>query len=124
MTSVLIIDDTTEDQKRAEVVLSSAGYGIIGRASGGEEGIRLFQSLKPDMVLVDVIMPGINGIDTLRAIRLINPRALIILCTSIGRSDVVALAMRSGANAYVVKPYDPEILINSIRRILERPIHQ
>jgi two-component system, chemotaxis family, chemotaxis protein CheY len=124
MTSILIIDDTAEDRKRAEVVLSSAGYGIIGRATGGEEGIQLYRNLKPDMVLVDVIMQGINGIDTLRAIRMINPRALIILCTSIGRSDVVALAMRNGANAYVVKPYDPEILINSIRRIMERPIHQ
>lgn len=119
MSTVLIIDDSVEDQKKTEVILSSAGYSIIGKAINGEDGIRKFRNLKPDLVLIDLILPGLNGIETLRAIRIINPKAMGILCSSIGQHDIVTLAMRNGANGYVVKPFNPEILLNSIRRIFE-----
>ncbi|MDD1729491.1 MAG: response regulator [Methanospirillum sp.] len=119
MTHVLIIDDIKEDRERATVILSSGGYQIAGYASDGETGISLYQKLNPDITLIDLIMPGINGIDTLQRIRVIDPQAKIILCTSAGQHTVIDLAMRSGAIGYVVKPYNPEILLTAIRRIVE-----
>jgi two-component system, chemotaxis family, chemotaxis protein CheY len=119
MTTILIVDDTAEDRKKAVTILNTAGYRIIGTASTGEDGIQKYKELNPDLVMIDVIMPGMNGIDTLREIRTLNASAQIILCTSVGKHDIINLAMRSGANGYIVKPYDSEILLTAIRRIIE-----
>lgn len=119
MTKILIIDDTKEDRERARLILESAGYQVTSSASDGETGLSHYQKLNPDITLIDVIMPGINGIDVLREIREVNPLAHIILCTSVGQHTIIDLAMRSGANGYVVKPYNPEILLTAIQRIVE-----
>lgn len=121
MTGILIIDDNYEDLKRASSILSSFGYTILGEASDGETGIVIFKEKKPDLVIIDLILTGINGIDLLRAIRSESPDAKAILCTAAGQGSVVELAMRTGANGYVVKPYDPEILLAAVRRVLGNP---
>jgi len=119
MTKILIIDDTLRDRESAKNILSSSGYQIVGVATDGESGFIEYQKLNPDLTLIDVIMPGMNGIETLLEIRKINPLAKIILCTSIGQNTVVDLAMRSGASGYVVKPYNADILITSVKRVFE-----
>nr|WP_319539868.1 response regulator [uncultured Methanospirillum sp.] len=119
MKRILIIDDTSRDQEIATKILSSSGYQIVGVASDGEKGLVEYRRLNPDLTLIDVIMPGLNGIETLLEIRTINPLAKVILCTSVGHSTVIDLAMRVGANGYVVKPYDADILTTSVKRVLE-----
>lgn len=121
MTGILIIDDNYEDLKRVSSILSSFGYTILGEARDGETGIVIFKEKKPDLVIIDLILTGINGIDLLRAIRSESPDAKAILCTAAGQGSIVELAMRTGANGYVVKPYDPEILLAAVRRVLGNP---
>ncbi|PKL59925.1 MAG: two-component system response regulator, partial [Methanomicrobiales archaeon HGW-Methanomicrobiales-4] len=69
MTGILIIDDNAEDQKRASAILSSFGYRISGVASDGETGIFMYREKRPDLVIIDLILTGINGIEVLRSIR-------------------------------------------------------
>jgi len=121
MAGILIIDDTPEDLKRAREIIASSGYRVAGVAVDGESGIPLYRELRPDLVIIDLILTGINGIEVLRSIRAEFPDARAILCTSAGQSGMVELAMRTGANGYVVKPYDPEILVSAVRRILGSP---
>ncbi len=121
MAGILIIDDADEDLKRAREILSQAGYRINGIAKDGESGLQQYFERSPELVIIDLILPGMNGIDLLQKMREANPSARIILCTSAGQSPVIDLAMRSGANGYVVKPYDTEILLSAVRRILGSP---
>lgn len=121
MTGILIIEDTPDDLKRASEILTSFGYHLSGVASDGETGISLYREKKPDLVIIDLILTDMNGIEVLRSIRSEFPDVRSILCTSAGQGSVVDLAMRSGANGYVVKPYDPEILVSAVRRIMGSP---
>lgn len=121
MTGILIIDDTLVDLKRASEILSSFGYQISGMAIDGETGISMFREKKPDLIIIDLILTGMNGIEVLKLIRTEFPIARAILCTSAGQGSIVDLAMRIGANGYIVKPYDPEILLSAVRRILGSP---
>ncbi|HOJ97045.1 MAG TPA: response regulator [Methanospirillum sp.] len=121
MSGILIIEDTKEDLERARDILTGSGYQVTGIAPDGESGIEKYCEISPDLVIIDLILPGMNGIDVLHAIRNENPNARIILCTSAGQGTVIDLAMRSGANGYVVKPYDPEILLSAVRRISGSP---
>ena len=121
MSGILIIEDTDEDLKRAWEILNQAGYRVTGMAKDGESGLKQYFERSPELVIIDLILPGMNGIDVLQKIRNENPSALVILCTSAGQGPVIDLAMRTGANGYVVKPYDPEILLSAVRRILGSP---
>jgi two-component system chemotaxis response regulator CheY len=121
MAGILIIDDTPADLKRIHEILSSAGYVIAGLSRDGEEGVSLFREKNPDLVIIDLILTGINGIEVLRRIRSESPAARAILCTSAGQGSIIDLAMRTGADGYVVKPFDPEILVSAARRVLGSP---
>ncbi|MDD3575223.1 MAG: response regulator [Methanospirillum sp.] len=116
---ILIIDDTDFDRNLLRSILLSAGYEIAGLASCGEEGVRQFHALKPCLVMLDLIMPDINGIEVLRRIRMDAPDAKIIMCTSVGEESMVDLAKRMGARGYVVKPYIADNLLGAVKRVLK-----
>jgi two-component system chemotaxis response regulator CheY len=121
MPRILIVDDTDFDRNLLKNILVSGGYDIAGAASGGEEGIRLYRELIPDLAMLDLIMPDLNGIDTLRRIREEYPDARVILCTSVGEPGMVDLARRLGAKGYVVKPYQASHLLKAVEKIVGPP---
>ncbi len=121
MPRVLIVDDTDFDRNLLRNILVSAGYEIAGLASGGEEGIQLYREVMPDLAMLDLIMPDLNGIDTLRRIREEYPEARVMLCTSVGEEGMVDLARRIGAKGYVVKPYQAVNLLKAVERIVGPP---
>ena len=121
MPRVLIVDDTDFDRNLLRNILVSAGYEIAGLASGGEEGINLYREVMPDLAMLDLIMPDLNGIDTLRRIREEYPEARVMLCTSVGEEGMVDLARRIGAKGYVVKPYQAVNLLKAVERIVGPP---
>lgn len=121
MPRVLIVDDTDFDRNLLRNILVSAGYEIAGLARGGEEGIQLYREMIPDLAMLDLIMPDLNGIDTLRRIREEYPEARVMLCTSVGEEGMVDLARRIGAKGYVVKPYQAANLLKAVERIVGPP---
>ena len=118
---ILIVDDTDFDRNLLRSILISAGYEITGLATCGEEGIRQFHSLKPTLVMLDLIMPDINGIEVLRRIRNDHPEARVMMCTSVGEESMVDLARRMGARGYIVKPYIADNLLSAVSKILGPP---
>ena len=123
MPRILIVDDTDFDRNLLKNILISAGYDIAGTAGGGEEGVRLYREMIPDLAILDLIMPDLNGIETLRRIRGEFPTAQVMLCTSVGEDGMVELARRLGARGYVVKPYQASHLLKAVERIAGPPGH-
>ena len=114
---ILIIDDSIQDREFLAAILTDAGH-VVHTMPDGESGVLVCKNKKPDLVLVDMMMPGINGMDVLRAIKAEQPSIKVILCTSAGSEVSVALAMRIGADGYIVKPFDHDKILMNIQRSL------
>jgi two-component system, chemotaxis family, chemotaxis protein CheY len=113
MPTILIIEDNPEDQKFMTDILESEGYKIVA-AGMGPEGIRLCREHQPDLIILDLVMPEMNGIEALREFKKEFPTVPVIMCSAAGLEQVVALALRVGATGYIVKPYDRETVIKNL----------
>ncbi|WKZ32996.1 MAG: response regulator [Thermodesulfobacteriota bacterium] len=101
---VLIADDTEFFRAALKDILSRAGYEVVGEASNGAEAIELASTLRPDLVILDVVMPAKNGIEAARAISALNLPLKIVMCTSLGYEPIVEEAVKAGASGYIIKP--------------------
>jgi DNA-binding response OmpR family regulator len=117
---ILVIDDDALVRTTVEQVLASAGYRVMC-AADGEEGIRLFRSLLPDLVITDLIMPIREGIETIREIKHEQPEAKIIAMSGGGRmgsADILAMARQLGADYAIAKPFRFDELTAMVRQSL------
>ncbi len=114
MATVLIIDDNPVDQNHMAEILSTEGYTTIA-AEMGPEGIRLCREKQPDLIILDLVMPDMNGIEILREFKKEFPKIPVIMCSAAGLEQVVALALRVGAAGYIVKPYDRETVLKNLK---------
>jgi two-component system nitrate/nitrite response regulator NarL len=117
---VLIVDDHTLFRKgMISLLQQQQGIDLVGEASDGEEGIRLATTLTPDVILMDVQMPGVNGLQAVQAIREAHPEARIIMLTVSEEDDDLFSAVKAGARGYLVKNIGPDQLIKAIYRVAE-----
>ncbi len=109
---VLIVDDQVPFRIAARLVVRRTdGFELAGEAGTGEESVEVVSELKPDLVLMDINMPGINGIEATRQIVNVAPETVVFLCSTYQLSDLPADASTSGARAYVNKEeLGPEVL--------------
>src|SRR5215470_18380103 len=118
MSKLLLIDDEADVQYSFQRIFDSPEIELT-TASSGEEGLRLLPKLKPDLVVMDVRMGGMTGLETLRRIRQIDPRLLVILMTAYGTTQTAIEAMKLGAYDYLLKPFDvpklKEIITNALK---------
>lgn len=117
--SVLLVDDEPHVAEVAVYVLEQGGYKVL-TAADGDAGLRLFTEQNPDLVILDLNLPGISGFDLFREMRRLRPRAPIIMLTS--RTDEVdrVLGLEIGADDYVTKPFSPRELAARVRAVLRR----
>ena len=114
-----------EDYKLTRVGLRSAlnefeGIKVIAEAETGEKGVQIIKELKPDVVLMDLGLPGINGIEAIQQIKEFNENIRIIVLTSHERDEEVIAALGSGANAYCLKDIEPNNLVGVIKNVNEK----
>ncbi len=118
MIKVLLVDDHAIVRKGIIALLETeADIQIVGEASNGLEAVRLAESLKPDVILMDLVMPGVNGVDAIRKIKAQEPAARILVLTSFGTDDKVFPALKAGALGYLLKDSNPQELIEAIRLV-------
>jgi len=123
-TQVLIADDHALFRYGMRAMLGAApGYEVVGEAATGEEAVAMAAELKPDIVLMDVQMPGMNGIEATRLILEANPRAGVIVVTMFEDDDSVFAAMRAGARGYVLKGADAEEVLKVVGAVGEGEAH-
>ncbi|PWR76024.1 response regulator [Methanospirillum stamsii] len=116
MTTVLLVDDNQADLDQMDGILTGAGYSTLTQP----DGIHILDYIgehKPDVIMLDLVMPTYNGIEILREVKREYPDIPVIMCSGAGLEQVVALAMRVGAAGYIVKPYQKEELISSIKKV-------
>lgn len=118
MKRVLIADDAMFMRMMLKEVLQKVDAQVVGEAKDGIEAVEKFRSLRPDIVTLDISMPGQDGISALKEIMVIDPRACVIMCSATGQAEKVEEALASGAVDYIVKPFNPEKVMTTLKRYL------
>lgn len=121
MAKVLIVDDALFMRRLLSDILKKEGIEVCGEAENGKEAIDKFQQLKPDLVTMDIVMPKmdeIDGVAAVRGIMKIDPQAKIIMVSAMGQHSLVVEAIQAGAKDFVTKPFQPSRVIEAIKRVL------
>jgi two-component system chemotaxis response regulator CheY len=118
MAKILIVDDAAFMRMMVKDNLKKAGYTDFIEAGNGEEAMALYNEQSPDMVLLDITMPVKDGIETLTAIKQKNPAAKVVMCSAMGQESMVVEAIKLGALDFIVKPFKPERLVQTVKSIL------
>ncbi|MCK5218847.1 response regulator [bacterium] len=114
---ILIVDDASFMRMMLRNILSSHGYEVVGEAENGRQAVEIYQEVKPDIVLMDLIMPEVGGIEGVKKIVEIDKHAKIIICSAMGQQALVVEAMQAGARDFIVKPFQPSSVIENIQKI-------
>src|ERR1044072_806232 len=102
---ILITDDTIFTRTVLKSILSANGFKSILEAGNGEQALQSYKLNKPDVVLMDITMPIMDGLTALREIRAFDPEAKVIMCTAMGQKNMVVEAIKYGARDFIVKPF-------------------
>jgi len=115
-TRILIVDDAAFMRMMIKDILTKNGYEIVGEAENGLRAIEKFQELRPDLITMDITMPEMDGISAVKEIRKIDPGAKVIMCSAMGQQSMVIEAIQSGARDFIVKPFQPDRVLEAIRK--------
>jgi two-component system chemotaxis response regulator CheY len=118
MARVLIVDDAAFMRKMLGDVLAKGGHEVIGEGANGAEAITQYQALRPDIMTLDITMPEKDGLAALREILTLEPGAKIVMCSALGQESKVLEAIKSGAKDFVVKPFQPDRVLDAIGKAL------
>lgn len=113
-TKIMIVDDALFMRKTILKTLNRHGYSDVVLAVNGREGISLYKEQKPDIVLLDITMPDMTGLEVLQKILELDKHAVIIMCSAVGQEKIITSALRLGAKDFIVKPYQEDMLISMI----------
>lgn len=117
MAKVLIVDDAEFLRVRISRMLTSEGYEIT-EAENGADAIDKFKNEKPDVVLMDITMPEMDGLTALREIHKIDPNAKVVMLTALGQESVVLEAIKDGAKDFIVKPFEHARVMSAISKFI------
>ena len=116
---ILITDDTMFMRMSLKEILQGSGYTIVGEAEDGKIAVEKYKKLKPDLVLMDITMPNMNGIEAIKEIMKLDDDAKIIMVSAMGQKPLIMEALCSGATDFVIKPFKPNRILNAVRKVLE-----
>lgn len=117
---ILIVDDATFMRMMIKNIIVKNGYEVAGEAENGAEAVKLYAELKPDLVTMDITMPEMDGIESVKAIKKVDPNARIIMCSAMGQQAMVMEAIQAGAMDFIVKPFKQDRILQAIERVMSR----
>ncbi|MCR5460176.1 MAG: response regulator [Acetatifactor sp.] len=117
--SVLICDDAAFMRMMIRDILTKNGFVVAGEAENGIKAIEKYQETHPDLVLMDITMPEMDGIQALKEIKKINENAKIVMCSAMGQQAMVIESIQAGARDFIVKPFQADRVIEAVRKVLE-----
>lgn len=118
MKTVLITDDATFMRNTLRDTLQELNFRVIGEAVNGLEAVEKFKQLRPQLVLMDITMPEMNGLEALKAIKKIDSEAVIVMCSAIGQKNIIVKAIQAGAFDFIVKPFNIYRIQEMIGRVI------
>jgi len=116
---LMIVDDTLFMRRMLRDLLSSHGYEVVAEACNGREAVENYRQNLPDLAIMDITMPEMDGIEAVRAILQEDPQARIVMCSALGQNEPVMEALQAGAWDFVLKPFLPEKVLEVVEKVLQ-----
>ena len=116
--NILICDDAAFMRMMIKDILTKNGYNIAGEAENGAKAVEKYNELKPELVLMDITMPEMDGIEALKKIKAGDPNAMVIMCSAMGQQAMVIESIQSGAKDFIVKPFQADRVIEAVKKVI------
>ena len=116
--NILICDDAAFMRMMIKDILSKNGYTVAGEAENGVKAVERYNELKPDLVLMDITMPEMDGIQALKNIKAADSSAKVIMCSAIGQQAMVIESIHAGAKDFIVKPFQAERVLEAVKKLV------
>lgn len=113
-TTIIVVDDSPFASKQIKDLVEENGYEVIGYAKSGEEGIKMYEKLHPDIVILDIIMPGIDGIETAEILFKSDPSATILMLSSLCYTGTLEEVRAIGVKYLIPKPWEDDVLLATL----------
>lgn len=117
--TVMLVDDAAFMRMMLKDILSNNGYQIVGEAENGQVAVEKYSDLKPDITIMDITMPEMDGLQAVKEIRARDPQAKVVMCSAMGQQAMVIEAIQSGAKDFVVKPFQAERVLEAVAKALK-----
>lgn len=115
---ILVVDDASFMRMMVKDILTKNGFVVSGEAENGQKAIEKYKELSPDLVIMDITMPEMDGIQAVKEIKKINSNAKIVMCSAMGQQAMVIEAIQAGAKDFIVKPFQADRVIDAVTKAL------
>lgn len=116
--TILIVDDAAFMRMMIRDILTKNGYEVIGEAENGAKALEKYKELNPDLVIMDITMPEVDGIQAVKDIKKVDENSKIIMCSAMGQQAMVIESIQAGAKDFIVKPFQPERVIEAVKKVI------
>ncbi len=116
--NILICDDAAFMRMMIKDILSKNGYNVAGEAENGLKAVEKFKELSPDLVLMDITMPEMDGIAALKEIKKLDAGAKVIMCSAMGQQAMVIESIQAGAKDFIVKPFQQDRVLEAVKKVV------
>ena len=116
--NILICDDAAFMRMMIKDILTKNGYTVIGEAENGAKAVEKYAELKPDLVLMDITMPEMDGIQALKNIKAADAGAMVIMCSAMGQQAMVIESIQAGAKDFIVKPFQADRVLEAVKKVV------
>ncbi|MBR1736711.1 MAG: response regulator [Firmicutes bacterium] len=116
--SILLVDDAAFMRMMLKDILVKNGYNVVGEAENGAKALEKYKELKPELVIMDITMPEMDGIQSAKAIKGEDPNALIIMCSAMGQQAMVIESIQAGARDFIVKPFQADRVLEAVKKVI------
>ncbi|NLM75455.1 MAG: response regulator [Clostridiaceae bacterium] len=118
MATILIVDDAAFMRMMIKDILSKNGFTVVGEAENGLKAVEKYKELSPDLVIMDITMPEMDGIQAVKQIKSVDPSAKIIMCSAMGQQAMVIESIQAGAKDFIVKPFQAERVVEAVKKVV------
>lgn len=119
MAKILLVDDAAFMRMMVKDTLTKAGYTDLYEAADGVQAVETYTEIQPDLVIMDITMPNMDGLEALKAIKGKDPNAVVVMCSAMGQESMVIEAIKSGAKDFIVKPFKPDRILKTVSSIVD-----
>ena len=116
--NILICDDAAFMRMMIKDILSMNGYNVAGEAENGAKAVEKYKEVNPDLVLMDITMPEMDGIQALKAIKAADSGAKVIMCSAMGQQAMVIESIQAGAKDFIVKPFQADRVLEAVKKVI------
>ncbi len=115
---ILLVDDAAFMRMMLKDILVKNGYEVLGEAENGLKAVEKYKELSPDLVIMDITMPEMDGIDAVKEIKKTDANATVIMCSAMGQQAMVIEAIQSGAKDFIVKPFQADRILEAVKKVI------